>query len=145
MERLLPQLCTLGDEIIWVAKQGITSGECQETGRHVDPKDPAPRVGVRYPAAQRRTDYRRNQSSETEQGHRHALFFGRESVEQHPLTARLQTAARQTLNHAKQDQLTETTGEAAQQGAKGEYRDRRQKVVASTEMRAQPTRNRQND
>jgi hypothetical protein len=145
VERLLPQLRTLGDEIVWLAKQEITSGECQETDRHVDPKDPAPRVGVRYPAAQRRTDDRRNQGSETEQGHRHALFFGRESVEQHPLTTRLQTAARQALDHSKQDELTESTGEAAQQGAKCEYRDRREKVVAATEMRAQPTRNRQDD
>ena len=51
-ERLLSQLGTLGDEIVWLAKQEITSDERQETDRHVDQKDPAPRVGVGYPAAQ---------------------------------------------------------------------------------------------
>src|SRR6516162_10299011 len=51
-ERLLPQLCTLGDEIVWLAKQEITSGECQQTDRHIDQKDPPPRVGVRYPATE---------------------------------------------------------------------------------------------
>jgi hypothetical protein len=145
MERLLPQLRTLGDEIVWLAKQGITSGECQETDRHVDQKDPAPRVGVRYPAAQGWADDRRNQGSEAKQRHRDALLFPRKGIKQYALAAWLQTAACQALDHAKQDELTETTGEAAQQGAKGEYRDRRQKVVAATEMRAQPPGNRQDD
>src|SRR5277367_304952 len=131
--------------MVWITQQRITAGKRQETDRHVDQKDPAPRVGVRYPATQGWADNRCNQGSETEQGHRHALFFGRKSVEQYSLAAWLQAAARQALDHAKQDELTETPGEPAQQGAEGEDRDRGQKVVAATEMRAQPTGNRQDD
>ena len=117
MERLLPQLHALGGEIVRVAKQGITPGKRQETDRHVDQEDPAPRVGVGYPAAQGRADDRRDQGSEAEQRHRHALLFRREGVQQHALAARLQTAARQALDHAEQDQLTETAGHAAQRGS----------------------------
>src|SRR6516162_6812130 len=114
MERLLPQLRSLGDKIVRIAKQHIATGERQKTDRHVDQKDPPPRVGVGYPAPQGRTDDWRNQGGEAKQGHRYALLFDREGVEQHPLTARLQTAARQALDHAKQDQLTETSSHSAQ-------------------------------
>src|SRR5215471_11527608 len=45
-ERVLPQLCTLGDEIVWLAKQKITSGECQQTDRRNHGKRPSiPAVG----------------------------------------------------------------------------------------------------
>ena len=47
----------------------------------------------------------------------------RKGVQQHALTGGLQAAARQTLDDAKQDQLTETAGHAAERGADGEYGD----------------------
>ena len=34
--RLLPKLRALGDEIVWLAKQEIASGECQQTDWHVN-------------------------------------------------------------------------------------------------------------
>src|SRR5215469_15972692 len=42
MERLLSQLRALGEEIVRIAKQGITPAERQEADRHVDQKDPPP-------------------------------------------------------------------------------------------------------
>src|SRR5215472_3978976 len=106
MERLLPQLSALSDKIVRIAKQSIATGERQKTDGHIDQKDPAPRVRVRYPAAQGRADDWRNQGSKAKQGHRYALLFRRESVQQDSLTAGLQTATRQALHHAKQNQLT---------------------------------------
>src|SRR5215469_3785732 len=113
MERLLPQLSALSDKIVRIAKQSIATGERQKTDGHIDQKDPAP-LRVRYPAAQGRADDWRNQGSKAKQGHRYALLFRRKSVEQHPLGAGLQTAARQALDHAEQDQLTETPGHPTQ-------------------------------
>ena len=108
------------DKILRVAKHGVAPGKRQKTDRHVDQKDPSPVVRVRYPAAEGRTDDRRDQRRQAEQRHRHALLFPREGVQQHPLAAGLQTAARQTLDDAEQDQLTETAGHSAQRGAEGE-------------------------
>src|SRR5208337_1080709 len=110
MERLFPQLRTLGDEIIRISKQEITTGERQDTDGHVDQKAPAPIVSVRYPTAQGRTDHRRDQHSKAEQRHCCALPFPREGVQQYPLAAGLQTAARETLDDAEQDQLTQASG-----------------------------------
>ncbi len=81
MERLLPQLHSLGDKIIRVSELGITPGECQETDGHVDQKDPPPVVLVRYPAAQGRTDDWRDQGCHGKQRHRDALLFRREGVQ----------------------------------------------------------------
>src|SRR6516164_4552409 len=145
MERLLSQLRALGDEIIRIAKQGVATGERQKTDRHIDQKDPAPRVGVGYPTTEGRTDDWRDQGSKAKQCHRYALLFRRESVEQHSLAAGLQTTARQTLHHAKQDQLTEAPGHSAQKRTEGKYCDRRQEVVAAAQMRAQPAGDRQDN
>src|SRR6516162_652848 len=114
MEWLLSQLNALGGEIIRIAKQRVTPGERQDTDRYVDQKYPAPRVGVRYPPTEGRTDDRRDQRSESKERHRYTLLFRRESVEQHSPAARLQTTARQALNHAKQDQLTQAPSHSAQ-------------------------------
>ena len=108
MERLLSQFRTLGDKIVRIAKQGVASAKRQETDGHVDQKHPAPIVSVRYPTAQGRTDHRRDQHSKAEQRHGYALLFPREGVQQHSLAAGLQTAARETLDDAEQDQLTQT-------------------------------------
>src|SRR5208337_4703130 len=108
IERLLPQLRTLGDKIIRIAKHGVTCAERYDADGNVDQKAPAPIVSVRYPTAQGRTHHRRDQHSKAEQRHGYALPFPREGIQQYPLTAGLQTAARETLDDAEQDQLTQT-------------------------------------
>src|SRR5271170_3480969 len=99
--------------MVWITQQRITAGKRQETDRHVDQKDPAPRVGVGYPAAQGWADDRRDQHREAKQRHRDALLFDRKRVEQYALAARLQTAARQPLHHTEQNELTEASGQSA--------------------------------
>ena len=117
----------------------------QEADGDVDPEHPPPGVVVGYPAAERRTDDRRDQRGQAEQRHGHALPLDREGVQQHALAARLKTAAGQTLEHAEQDQLPEARGHAAQPRGEGEYGDRQQEIVAATEMRDQPAGDRQDD
>src|SRR5271155_2013482 len=136
MERLLAQLRTLGDEIVRISKQEVTTGERHDPDGHVDQEAPAPVVSVRYPTAQGRPDDGRDQHGKSEQRHCHALPFPREGVQQYPLTAGLQAAARETLDGAEQDQLTQTAGQSAQQRTESEYCNRRQEVVASTQMSA---------
>ena len=84
-------------------------------------------------------------TAKAEQRHGYALLFPREGVQQYPLTAGLQTAARETLDDAEQDQLSQTASQSAQQRTEGEYCDRRQEVVAATQMSAQPAGNRQDE
>src|SRR6516164_6512293 len=128
MERLLAQLRTLGDEIIRIAKHGVTCAERYDADRHVDQKAPAPIVSVGYPTAQGRADDGRDQHGKAEQRHGYALPFPRKGVQQYPLTTGLQTTARETLDGAEQDQLTQTASQSAQQRTEGEYRNRRQEV-----------------
>src|SRR5271155_1333796 len=100
MKRLLLQLRTMGDEIIRIAKHDVTCAERCDADGHVDQEAPAPIVSVRYPAAQGRAEHRRDQHGKAEQCHGSALPLPREGVEQYPLTAGLQTAARETLDDA---------------------------------------------
>ena len=145
MERPPLQLRPLFHEIFRVAEKGVTSAKRQETDWHIDQKDPAPLILVRQPAAQGRTDDRRQQGRQAEQRHRHALLFSREGVQQNGLTAGLQTAPCQTLNDAEQDELTETAGHSTQCGTDRKNGNRHEEVVAATEMRAQPAGDRQDN
>src|SRR5262249_57796547 len=107
-ERSPLQLRTLLRKIIRIPEQSVTPSKCQKTDRDVDVEHPAPRIAVRYPTAEGRTDDRRQQGSQAEQRHRYALLLPREGVQQHALAGRLKTAARQALHHAEHNQLTET-------------------------------------
>ena len=145
LKRPLPQLAALGDEIVRVAELGIAGGKYQGPDRHVDQEDPSPTVLVRDPSAEGRADHRRDQGGEAKERHRNALLFRGEGVQQHALAGGLQTAAREALDDAEQDQLAEAAGHPAQRGSQGEYGDRQQEVVAPTQMRAQPASDRQNN
>jgi hypothetical protein len=131
MEWPSPELRALFHEIFRIAEQGITSSKGQETDRHIDQKDPPPLVLVRQPAAERRTDDRREQGRQAEQRHRHALLFAREGVQQNGLTAWLQAAACQTLKDAEQDELTETAGHSTQSGTDRKNCNRHEEVIAA--------------
>ena len=101
MEWLLPQLLALSDEIVRISKEEVTTDERQDPDGHVDQKAPAPIVGVRYPTAQGRTDDM-GAISTAEPNIVMAtpcLSRGKASSE-YPLTAGLQTAARETLDDA---------------------------------------------
>jgi hypothetical protein len=145
MERPSPQLRPLFHKIFRVAEKGVTSAKCQKADRHIDQKDPPPLVLVSQPATERRTDDRREQGRQAEQRHRHALLFSRESIQENGLTAGLQTATRQALDDAEQDELTETTGHSTQSGTERKNSDRYEEVIAAAEMRAQPPGDRQDD
>src|SRR4029077_499545 len=100
------------------------SGKGQETYRHIDQKDPSPLVLIRQPATQGRTDNRREQGRQAEQRHRDALLFSREGIQEYGLTAGLQSATRQALDDAEQDELTETAGHSTQSGTESKNGDR---------------------
>ncbi len=145
LKRLLLQLAALGDEIVRVAELGITAGKYQDPDGHVDQEDPSPTVLVGDPSPERRADNRRDEGRQAKERHRNALLFPGEGVQQHALAAGLQTAARQALDNAKQDKLTEAAGHPAQCGTEGEYGYRQQEVVSPTQMRAQPAGDRQDN
>ena len=118
-QRLLPQLHTLLREIVRIPQQSITRSKRHETHWNVDVEHPSPRIAVRDPAAERRTDDRRQKGSQAKQRHRNALLLDRKGVQQHALTGRLKTAARQALHDAKHNQLTETCGHPAKRRTRG--------------------------
>ena len=101
--RMPPLLRPLGREILWVTHDSVTGGESQKADWEVDIEDPPPRIVVCNPAAEGRPDDRCDQSRQAKQRHCDALLLPREDIEQHSLTARLQPAARQTLDHAEQN------------------------------------------
>src|SRR5262249_21770383 len=102
-ERPPPQLHTLLGEIVRIPEERVTPSKCQKTNRDVDKEHPTPRIAVRYPTTEGRTDDWRQQGGQAEQRHRYALLLAREGVEQHPLATWLKTAASQALQHAEQD------------------------------------------
>ena len=88
--------------------------EREEADRDVEVEDPAPAVVVGDVAAERRPDDRREQRGDAEERLRGALFLRRKRVEQHALARRLQSAAGQALQHARDDQHVEARRHAAQ-------------------------------
>ena len=73
------------------------------------------------------------------------MFFRRERVEQHALAGGLQSAAGQTLQHARGDQHVQTRRHSAQRRRDGEDEDREQKIIAPAEPDREPAGDRQND
>jgi hypothetical protein len=82
----------------------VAHHEREESYRHVNIKNPTPTVVVCDVAAESRADDGREQSGDSEDRLGGALFFFWKSVEQHALARRLQSAAGQTLQNAREDQ-----------------------------------------
>src|SRR5690349_15267126 len=135
----------MNGEILRVAQKGVTGSERQKADWHIDIKNPPPVVLIRYPPTECRARDGGQQGRQAEQGHCCALLFRRESVEQYPLTTGLQTASCEPLDYAEQDELGEAVGHAAQSRTDGEYADRQEEVIATTEMSNQPTSDRQDN
>src|SRR4051812_1517619 len=74
-----------------------------------------------------------------------ALFFRRESIKQNCLTGGLESTAREPLHDAKENELIQAGGGAAQKGAKCEEGDRAEEIVSPSKSRAEPAGNRQDD
>ena len=74
-----------------------------------------------------------------------ALFLGGKRVQQHTLARGLESAAGQALEHAKEDQLRQAGGHAAEPRGEGEDGDRHQEVVAAAEVGREPAGDRQDE
>src|SRR6185503_12484448 len=100
-------------EVVGVLDHGVGGDQREQTNRDVDQKDPSPVVVDAEPAPQRRTDDWRDNRGQPEQRHGRALLLGRKGVKQDPLAARLEPAARQSLDYPEQDHLLQAGREAA--------------------------------
>ncbi len=113
--------------------------------RHVEQKHPAPREVVRNPAAQRRPQHGRDDDGHRRDRERPPAFFGGKRVENDGLLVRLQPAAEEALQDAKDDQLTQVRRDAAQERAHREGRNADQEVALSAEQPRKERRNGQHD
>src|SRR5262249_17385912 len=84
-------------QISWIEHESVGHHQRKNSNRNVDVEAPPPAVIVRDVAAERRSHDRGEQRSNTENRLGGTLFLFRESVEQHALTRRLQSAASKTL------------------------------------------------
>src|ERR1035437_2445040 len=79
----------------------------------VEIKDPAPAVIVGDPSTQCGPENRRQKNADAEGRHGMPVPFLGESFQKNRLGQRLQSAARQALEHAKDDQLRKRSGQSA--------------------------------
>ena len=83
--------------------------ERQHAHWQVEVEDPAPAVVVSDPSAQRRPENRRQQNADAERRHGMAVSFLGERLQKNRLGQGLQSAARQSLQHAENNQLRAAT------------------------------------
>ena len=113
--------------------------------RQVEIKNPAPAVVISDPSAKRGPENRRQQNAEAERRHGMAVPLLGKSFEQDRLRQRLQSAARQPLQHAENNQLRQRCRHAAAQRREGESGDTSQQQPLASESVGQPSRDRQHD
>ena len=76
----------------------------QNADRNIDVERVPPAIGIRQPAAQRRTQHRCHHNAEAKKSHRRTALLRREAFQQNRLRQRLQRAAASALHHARQQQ-----------------------------------------
>ena len=119
--------------------------ERRDPDRNVDVEDPSPAVVVGQPAAQHRSENRRDDDPEPPEAHRLAAILGREGFEQHRLRQRLHRAAGRALQTAEHDQHRQVRREAAQKRRDGESGDREHDEALAPEPAGEPAGHRQDD
>jgi len=92
-------------------------GERDESHRHVDEEDPRPGEVVGDPAAEQRTDHRRDEDGEREGGERDAGLFARIGGEKQRLRERDHRPGHRALHDAEEDQHRHRHCEAAENEA----------------------------
>src|ERR1700722_3341874 len=93
--------------------------------RHIEVEYPAPAVGIREPAAERRAKDRSQHHAKPEHRHGLALLLGRIGVEQHGLRQRHERRAKNALEQAKGHDLRKRYGRAAEHRSHDKTDDRR--------------------
>src|SRR6185437_8322729 len=86
----------------------------QDADGNVDEENPAPGETVGDPAAKCGTDRRRHDDAHAVDGHGHALFFARETIDENCLRDWLKTASSGALDDAKENEHGQTWREAAE-------------------------------
>ena len=113
--------------------------------RHVDQKYPVPGIVVGDPAAERRSDHRRDHDRDAVDRKGLAALFRRKRVGKDRLLAGGHAAAAEPLQDAEQHQRLQIPGEAAQQRGERKGRDADHVEALAADHRRQPARDRQHD
>ena len=111
----------------------------------VDIEDPAPRIGVSNPPAERGAKYGRGDNAHPPKRHGLAALRAREFLQQHSLGKRLEPSPGGALEHAKENQRRQIRGNPAQKARDREPRHHGQQQSLAPEVVRQPAGDGQDD
>src|SRR5271166_5918053 len=143
-----PQIYSAGlvfADVMRVTHKGANHQHRKYAHRQVEIEDPAPGVVVGDIAAERGAENGREDDAEPKRRHRRAVPLGRKGLQQDSLGQRLQSATRETLQNAEEDEPIQAGSHPAEQRGQRETGDAGQKNSTAAEAVRQPARHWQDD
>ena len=104
----------------------------------IDVENPAPRIAVRNPAAERRAKNGSDDDALREDGHRRATFLARKTFEHDGLRDWNHRAAADALQNSRENQRWQTPRQSAQRRRDGEHHDTGDENAFASEVICQP-------